>query len=118
MNIEKAREYCLGKKGCEETFPFDTQTLVFKVMGKIFAVLSLDNPDIIILKCDAEYASELRETYNAIEPAFHFNKKYWNQIRFNADANDELIFSLIDHSLEEVVSKFTRKMKEEYMALK
>lgn len=114
MNIEAAREYCLSKKGCEESFPFDEETLVFKVMGKMFAVLALEKPDMIILKCDADYALDLRERYKAVEPAWHFNKKYWNQVHFNSDVDDESLCRLIDHSLDEVVSKFTRKMKEEY----
>lgn len=114
MNVETAREYCLTKKGCEECFPFDDVTLVFKVMGKMFAVLTLDTPDKIIVKCDAAYAEELRAKYDAVEPAFHFNKKYWNQIRFDSDVSDELIRSLIDHSLDEVVRKFTKRMRNEY----
>jgi len=117
MNIETAREYCLGIKGSEESFPFDEQTLVFKVMGKMFAVLMLDKPDMIVLKCDAAYAEELRERHSAVEPAWHFNKKYWNQIHFNADVGDDLLCSLIDHSLGEVVKKFTRKMRAEYAAM-
>jgi len=117
MNIETAREYCLAKKGSEESFPFDEETLVFKVMGKMFAVLMLDKPDMIVLKCDAARAEELRAEYNAVEPAWHFNKKYWNQIHFNSDVGDDLLCRMIDHSLEEVVKKFTRKMKEEYAAL-
>lgn len=118
MNIEAAREYCLTKKGCVEGFPFDEETLVFKVMGKMFAVLFLEKPDMIVLKCDADYAEELRAEYAAVEPAWHFNKKYWNQIRFDSDADDALICRLIDHSLDEVVKKFTRKMKAEYDELK
>ncbi|MGN1263743.1 MAG: MmcQ/YjbR family DNA-binding protein [Prevotella sp.] len=114
MNIETAREYCLSKKQSEESFPFDETTLVFKVMGKMFAMLMLDKPDMIVLKCDAEYALDLREHYAAVEPAFHFNKKYWNQIHFNMDVDDGLLMTLIDHSLDEVVKKFTKKMREEY----
>lgn len=117
MNIETAREYCLAKKGCDESFPFDEDTLVFKVMGKMFAVLMFEKPDMIVLKCDAGYAEELRAGYAAVEPAWHFNKKYWNQVRFDADADDALIYSLIDHSLDEVVKKFTRKMRAEYDAM-
>lgn len=117
MDIEEARAYCLSKKGCEEGFPFDEETLVFKVMGKMFAVLLLDKPDMIVLKCDAERAEQLRSEYSGVEPAFHFNKKYWNQISFCSDVSDSLLRSLIDHSLDEVVKKFTRKMKEEYAAL-
>lgn len=114
MNIETARAYCLSKKGCEESFPFDEDTLVFKVMGRIFVVLALKKPDMIVLKCNADYALDLRERYKAVEPAWHFNKKYWNQIRFNLDVDDELLCRLIDHSLDEIIKKFTRKMKEEY----
>lgn len=117
MNIETAREYCLSKKGCEESFPFDEETLVFKVKGKMFAVLMLEKPDMIVLKCDADYALTLREEYNAVEPAWHFNKKYWNQIHFNSDVCDSLLCNLIDHSLDQIIKKFTRKMKEEYMTL-
>lgn len=117
MNIETAREYLLSKKGCEECLPFDDETLVFKVMGKMFAMLMLEKPDWIVLKCDADRAEELRGKYAAVEPAWHFNKKYWNQVHFNADVSDALLCSLIDHSLDEVVKKFTRKMKEAYAAL-
>lgn len=117
MDIETARAYCLTKKGCEESFPFDEDTLVFKVMDKMFAVLCLEKPDRIILKCDAGRAEELRARYAAVEPAWHFNKKYWNQVFFYSDVNDELLCSLIDHSLDEVVKKFTRKMKEEYATM-
>ena len=114
MNVEIAREYCLSLKGCEECFPFDDVTLVFKVMGKMFAVLPLDNPNIITLKCDPDYAVELREHYEAVSPAFHFNKKYWNQIEFNSDVDDKLIYSLIEHSLNEVIKKLPKALKKAY----
>lgn len=117
MNVETAREYCLAKKGSEESFPFDETNLVFKVMGKMFAMLPLDKPNMIVLKCDAEYAQKLREKYEAVEPAWHFNKKYWNQVYFESDVDDDMMCGLIDHALDEVVKKFTRKMKEEYAAL-
>lgn len=117
MNIEVVRDYCLGKKLCEEGFPFDDKTLVFKVMGKMFAVVCLDEPEFVILKCDADKAVELREHYHAVEPAFHFNKKYWNQVYFNHDVNDDMILSLIDHSLDEVIKKLTHKQRDEYMSL-
>lgn len=117
MDIETAREYCLAKKGCEESLPFDEETLVFKVMGKMFAVIALEKPDMIVLKCDACRAEELRAEYDAVEPAWHFNKKYWNQVHFNSDVCDELLYRMIDHSLDEVVRKFTRKMKEEYASM-
>ncbi|NDV66476.1 MmcQ/YjbR family DNA-binding protein [Bacteroides sp. 224] len=117
MNIETAREYCLSKKGTTESFPFDDTSLVIKVMDKMFALIDLESANKLSLKCDPEYAIELREKYNAIEGAYHFNKKYWNQVSFNSDADDALIKSLIDHSYEEVIKKFTRKLKQEYDSL-
>ncbi len=115
MNIEEAREYCVSFPAVTEDFPFDEVSLVLKVMGKMFALLSLDNPHKIALKCDPEYALELRERYpDAIQGAYHFNKKYWNQVHFNGAADDALIRSLIEHSYQEVVKKFTKKMRQEY----
>lgn len=117
MNIESAREYCLSKKGVTESFPFGDDLLVIKVMDKMFALISLGAGNKMCLKCNPDYAIELREKYNAIEGAFHFNKKYWNQVFFDQDANDKLIESLIDHSYEEVIKKFTKKLRQEYDSL-
>ena len=117
MNVEKAREYCLSKKGVTECFPFDDVSLVMKVMDKMFALIDLEGTDSISLKCDPEYAIELRERYSAINGAYHFNKKYWNQIYLNGDVEDRLIKKLIDNSLEEVLKKFTKKKRAEYDAL-
>ena len=114
MNVERAREYCLNKKGTIECLPFDDVSLVIKVMGKMFALIDLESANTIALKCDPEYALELRERYTAIEGAYHFNKKYWNQVSLQGDIDDKLILSLIDHSYEEVIKKFTRKLKKEY----
>lgn len=113
MDIESIREYCLAKKGTTEHFPFDDVTLVFKVMGKMFACIGLDDPVCIALKCDPEYAIELREHYSGIEGAWHFNKKYWNQVSLLGEVKRELILSLIDHSYDEVVKKLTRKQRQE-----
>lgn len=113
MNIEEIREYCLAKKAVTEGFPFDEETLVIKVMGKMFAVIDLTTANKLVLKCNAVYALELREQYRAIEGAWHFNKKYWNQIALDGDVSDSLIQKLIDHSYEEVVLKLTRKERME-----
>lgn len=117
MDIETAREYCLSKKGVTECLPFDEYSLVMKVMGKMFALIDLESANKLCLKCDPEYAIELRERYSAIEGAYHFQKKYWNQVFLDRDADDKLIKHLIDHSLEEVIKKFTKKMRAEYEAL-
>ncbi len=112
MDIESLRLYCLQKSATTEEFPFDDVTLVFKVAGKMFACLPLEKPDVLILKCDADYAIELRDRYSAIEPAWHFNKKYWNQLMISA-LDDELLRSLIDHSYDEVVKNLPRKLRTE-----
>ncbi|MCD8181973.1 MAG: MmcQ/YjbR family DNA-binding protein [Bacteroides sp.] len=117
MDIEAVREYCLGKKGVTECLPFDEYSLVMKVMDKMFVLIDLESANKICMKCDPEYALELRERYSSIEAAYHFNKKYWNQIFLDGDADDRLIRQLIDHSIEEVVKKFTKKMRNEYDAL-
>ena len=117
MDIETAREYCLSKKAVTECFPFDEYSLVMKVMNKMFALIDLESANKICLKCDPEYALELREHYVAIEGAYHFNKKYWNQVFLDGDVDDKLLKQLIDHSVEEVLKKFTKKMRTEYEAL-
>ena len=114
MNVEKAREYCLSKKGVTECFPFDDVSLVMKVMDKMFALIDLEGTDSISLKCDPEYALELRERYSAINGAYHFNKKYWNSVCFDQDADDRLIEHLIDHSYEEFL-KFIKKLRANMM---
>lgn len=117
MDIEKAREYCISKKAVTECFPFDEYNLVFKVVDRMFALINLENPDRIFLKCEPEYAIKLRDRYNGIEGAFHFNKKHWNQVYLESDVSDSLIKELIDHSYNEVIKKFTRKQREQYNEL-
>ena len=102
MNIEEFREYCLSLPNVTEDMPFDENVLVFRLHGKIFACVAMDNPDPSTMKCDPEKALELREQYSSVEGAFHWNKKFWNQVWFNQDADDKLIRSLIDHASDEV----------------
>ena len=117
MDIETAREYCLSKKEANESFPFNEYSLVIKVMGKMFALIDLEEANSIVLKCDPERIIELRERYTAITTAPYFHKKYWNSIRLDGDVNDTLIKELIDHSYDEVINKFTRKLRAEYDAI-
>ena len=112
MDIEALRQYCLSKKAVTECFPFDETTLVFKVVDRMFLLVDLEHPDCVSMKCNPDYAIELREHYNGIEGAYHFNKKYWNQVALNSDVPDSLIRDLIDHSYEEVVGKFTKKQRD------
>ena len=112
MDIEALRQYCLSKKAATECFPFDETTLVFKVVDRMFLLVDLEHPDCVSMKCNPDYAIELREHYNGIKGAYHFNKKYWNQVALNSDVPDSLIRKLIDHSYEEVVGKFTKKQRD------
>lgn len=114
MNIEEFREYCISKKGVEETFPFDQSTLVFKVMGKMFALTGLDNPDFSVnLKCTPEYALELRAEYLSIIPGYHMSKVHWNTIEiYKNEVPDELIKDLIDLSYKLVIEKMPKKLQQ------
>ena len=95
MNVETIREYCLSKRGVTESFPFDDVSLVIKVMNKMFALIDLEEANHIALKCDPEKAIELREHYSGIEGAYHFNKKYWNSVRFDSDVDDKLMKAIL-----------------------
>lgn len=115
MNIEEIREYCLKKKGVEESFPFDEATLVFKVKGKMFALTSLEKDPSINLKCDPEKAIELRERFPAVAPGYHMNKRLWNTIQIDGSIPDNLIWECIDESYQLVVEKLPKKLKEELL---
>jgi len=117
MNIEQLYQYCLSKKGVTEDFPFDADTLVFKVLGKLFLLVSLKSWEsenaTINLKADPDYAEELRATYESIEPGFHMNKKHWNTVKIHqGELSQKFILELIDHSYEMVVKSMPKKMRE------
>ncbi|MDR1730427.1 MAG: MmcQ/YjbR family DNA-binding protein [Prevotellaceae bacterium] len=116
MNIEEARDYCLSQKGATEDFPFDDVSLVIKVGGKMFALIPLDAEEKrIALKCDPEFAIELREKYAAVRPAFHFNKKHWNDVFFDGSVSGKNIKKWIDHSYEMVLKGISKKMREQIL---
>lgn len=112
MDIEKYRNYCLKKKAVTEEFPFDNQTLVFKVAGKMFALTDVDEFSGINLKCDPEKAIELREKHEGITAGYHMNKKHWNTVSTAGDVSDKLILDLIDHSYQLVVQSLPKKDRE------
>ncbi len=114
MNIEAFREYCLNKPGTTEETPFGPDTLVFKVMGKMYALTGIDTFEFINLKCDPEYAIELREQYDgSIRPGYHMNKKQWNSVDTDGRVPDQLVKQLIDDSYDLIVDKLPKKLKEE-----
>jgi predicted DNA-binding protein (MmcQ/YjbR family) len=111
VNIEKYRSYCLEKKGVTEEFPFDNNTLVFKVMGKMFALTDVTTFFSINLKCDSEEAIELRETYEAVLPGYHMNKKHWNTVLMDGSIPDKVLLSWIDKSYNLVTLSLSKSEK-------
>ena len=112
----------MNKKGTTEEMPFDKETLVFKVMGKMFMLLSLGRWErgvqAINVKCDLQTAIELREQFDGVVVgAFHMNKKHWNTIKVNQSMPDAQVFKWIDHSYELVVSGMTKKLQAELKSL-
>ena len=113
LNVETLREYCLSKPYVSEEFPFDEVTLVFKVAGKMFALIPLDEPQLMIsLKCDPERSVELREQYSAITGAYHMNKKHWNSLFVNGLLSKNLVYELVDHSYDLVFKGLPKKTRE------
>lgn len=113
MNAEEIRTYCINKKGVTESFPFDNNTLVFKVLDKMFLLMSLEkNPLSINVKCDPEIAIQLRETYpESISPGYHMNKMHWNTVISNQELSASLIKRFIDESYQ-LVFKSLPKSKQ------
>lgn len=117
MNIEQLYKYCLNKKSVTEHFPFDDNVLVFKVLGKMFLLTGMDSWEkgegAINLKCDPEYALELREQFECVEPGYHMSKKHWNTIRtFKGEIDWKFTTELIDHSYDLIVKSLPRKLRD------
>jgi predicted DNA-binding protein (MmcQ/YjbR family) len=117
MNIEQLREYCIKKKAVTEEFPFDEQTLVFKVLGKMFVIAPLDKWEkgeaSITLKCDPDYTIELREQYKSIYAGPYVSNKHWNSIAiYKGELQSKFVLELIDHSYEMVIKGMTKKLRE------
>lgn len=117
MNIQQYYEFCLAKKGVTEHFPFDEDTLVFKVGGKMFALSSLKEWEkgtpSVNLKCDPERALELRAEYEGIVEGYHMSKVHWNTVTLHGDVPDKMVCELINHSYELVYKSLTKKVREE-----
>ncbi len=121
MNLETFYEYCLSKKGVTEHFPFDEETLVFKVGAKMFALSSLNqwekSEPSVNLKCNPEDAEELRAQYEDIKPGWHMSKTHWNTVAINRDVPDSLVKQLIDDSYQLVFKSLTKKAQTEILEL-
>lgn len=119
MNLETFYEYCLSKKGVTQHFPFDKDTLVFKVGGKIFALSSLNQWEkgipSVNLKCNPDYALELRAQYGDVQPAFHMSKVHWNTVVINGEVPDKFVKELIDDSYILVFKSLTKNTQNEIL---
>lgn len=119
MTIQDYYDFCLSKKGVTEHFPFDEDTLVFKVGGKMFALSSVSqwekNDPSANLKCDPDRSAELRVQYEGITPGYHMSKVHWNTVQINADVPDKLVRELITHSYELVLGSLTKKAQQEIL---
>ena len=116
MNIDQIRDYCLSKTHTTESFPFNQDTLVFKILNKMFALVPLEKWEkgeaSITLKCDPEYTLKLREKYESIYAGPYVSNKHWNTISiYNGELRPEFIFELIDHSYDMVVKAMPKKMR-------
>lgn len=106
MNIEELRNYILSLKEVDESFPFGEDTLVFKTNHKIFLLVSLSSDPLQFnVKCDPDYAIELREQYECILPGYHMNKKHWNTIIIDGTLSKAKLKDLIKDSYKLVAGK-------------
>ena len=111
LNIESFRAYCIAKKGVTEEFPFDKNTLVFKVMGKMFALTDVEAFEGINLKVDPEEGVELRDRYSAVKAAYHMNKKHWITVEMDGSVSDKLLQDWVDKSYALVAAGLTKSQK-------
>ena len=111
MDIESIRDYCLSLPLTSEDTAFGEDYLLFRVCDKIFACYGFKLEDYFVVKCDPDYALDLRDRHDEITPAWHWNKRYWNQICLHGHLSDETIISLIRHSYSEVVKKLPKRIK-------
>jgi len=109
MDLAEFREYCLSKPRVTESTPFGEDVLVFKVAGKMFALAALDEiPVTVNLKCDPDWALELRDRYEQVRPGYHMNKKHWNTVEIDSGIPEEELRKMIDHSFELVVKNLPK----------
>lgn len=113
MNFRTLRDHCLAKSGATEDQPFGEDVLVFRVMGRMFALTNLQRlPLDVNLKCDPEWAAELRDRFPAVQPGYHMNKQHWNTVELDGSLDDEMVRRMIDHSYERVVSGLRKRERE------
>ena len=114
MNADELRRRCLEHDGAIEDFPFGPEHSVFKVAGKMFALSALERTPLeVSLKCEPELAAELRNSYPAIRPGYHLNKRHWNTITLDGSLANQLVRELIEDSYDLVVSALPKRVREQ-----
>lgn len=113
MDAENFRTHCLSKPAATEGAPFGPDNIVFKVHGKMFALLALDEvPTRVNLKCDPDLALELRDRYEQVEPGYHMNKKHWNTVVLDGVIPRGEVRKMIDHSYDLVLARVPKTKRE------
>ncbi|MBW2085065.1 MAG: MmcQ/YjbR family DNA-binding protein [Deltaproteobacteria bacterium] len=118
MKLEPLRTYLLKKPGATEEYPFGPEAMVFKVKGKMFALIAwAENPLRLSLKCDPDLAQALREVYQAVRPAYYMNKKHWNTVVLDNSIPEDEILTMIDDSYDLVVKGLKKADREKLQRL-
>jgi predicted DNA-binding protein (MmcQ/YjbR family) len=113
MDMDTIKTYCAGKKAVTWDYPFDSETLVYRVMGKIFVLMpAVADPPRLNLKCDPTLAEILRREFPAITPGYHMNKQHWNTVVVDGSLPDAQIYEMIDHSYEQVAKGLKKADRE------
>jgi predicted DNA-binding protein (MmcQ/YjbR family) len=117
MEYEKLEHFLLRHKGALKEFPFGPEAAVFKVAGKMFALIAwTEEPLRINLKCEPDEADFLRTRFSAIVPGYHMNKKHWNTITLDGSIPEDLLLDFIDASYSLVVKGLTRAERQKLEA--
>lgn len=118
LDLSKIIEYAHSKNAVTESTPFGDNVLVYKVGNKMFLLLSLASvPNRVSVKCDPEYAVELREKFNYVIAGYHLNKTHWNTIILENEVNFEFIKEQIDNSYDLIVNSLSKKLRSEILKL-
>lgn len=119
ITLQSLRRYCGNKPGSQETFPFGEEALVFKVMGKMYALTNIKSEVLSVnLKCDPDWSNILRGHYEAVRPGYHMNKKHWNTVVIDGSIPDDEIWEMVDHSYNLVVQGLRKADRRKLAALK
>jgi predicted DNA-binding protein (MmcQ/YjbR family) len=112
MDATELHTWCLRRAAAIEDFPFGPEHSVFKVEGKMFAISALEREPLeISVKCEPDLAVELRNSYAAIRPGYHLNKRHWNTLTVDGSLPDQLVRDLVEDSYDLIVSALPKRVQ-------